>query len=139
MGKIQSQSTSNPVSFCMPAVVEALNGPQDSIAMMLTEFDKRRKYIVERLNGMDSVTCFTPKGAFYVFPNFSGLYGRKAGDRTIENSTDFADYLLSDYKTAIVPGIAFGADDFARLSYATSMENIVKGLDRIEEAISALS
>jgi aspartate aminotransferase len=139
MNKIQSQSTSNPVSFCMPAVEEALNGPQDSVAMMLAEFDKRRKYIVEKLNAMDGVSCFTPKGAFYVFPNFSGLYGRSFKGKVIENSTDFADYLLGEAKVSIVPGIAFGADDCARLSYATSMDNIVKGLDRIEAAISDLS
>ncbi len=139
MSKIQSQSTSNPVSFCMPAVEEALNGPQDFVAMMVAEFDKRRRYIVKRVNAMDGVSCFMPKGAFYVFPNFSGLYGRSFKGKTIENSTDFADYLLSESKVAIVPGIAFGADDFARLSYATSMENIEKGLDRIEAAISDLS
>jgi aspartate aminotransferase len=138
MNKIQSQSTSNPVSFCMPAVEEALNGPQDSVAMMLAEFDKRRKYIVEKLNAMDGVSCFTPKGAFYVFPNFSGLYGRSFKGKVIENSTDFADYLLGEAKVSIVPGIAFGADDCARLSYATSMDNIVKGLERIEAAIADL-
>ncbi len=139
MSKIQSQSTSNPVSFCMPAVEEALNGPQDFVAMMVAEFDKRRRYIVKRVNAMDGVSCFMPKGAFYVFPNFSGLYGRSFKGKTIENSTDFADYLLSESKVAIVPGIAFGADDFARLSYATSMENIEKGLERIEAAISDLT
>ena len=139
MSKIQSQSTSNPVSFCMPAVEEALNGPQDFVAMMVAEFDKRRRYIVKRLNNMDGVSCFTPKGAFYVFPNFSGLYGRSFKGKAIENSTDFADYLLGEAKVAVVPGIAFGADDFARLSYATSMENIEKGLDRIEAAIGDLS
>jgi aspartate aminotransferase len=138
MTKIQSQSSSNPVSFCMPAVQEALEGPQDFVTMMLSEFDKRRRYIVERLNDMDGVNCFTPKGAFYVFPNFSGLYGRSFKGNRIENSTDYADYLLSEAKVAIVPGIAFGADEFARLSYATSMENIEKGLDRIEAAIKAL-
>ena len=138
MSKIQSQSTSNPVSFCMPAVEEALNGPQDFVAMMVAEFDKRRRYIVKRLNTMDGVSCFTPKGAFYVFPNFSGLYGRSFKGKAIENSTDFADYLLGEAKVAVVPGIAFGADDFARLSYATSMENIEKGLDRIEAAIADL-
>jgi aspartate aminotransferase len=138
MNKIQSQSTSNPVSFCMPAAEEALNGPQDFVAMMVNEFDKRRRYTVDRLNAMDGVSCFIPKGAFYVFPNFSGLYGRSFNDKRIENSTDYADYLLSEASVAIVPGIAFGADDFARLSYATSMENIEKGLDRIEAAIADL-
>ncbi|MDF1536939.1 MAG: pyridoxal phosphate-dependent aminotransferase [bacterium] len=138
MGKIQSQSTSNPVSFCMPATEEALKGPQDFVAMMVGEFDKRRRYIVERLNAMNGVSCFTPKGAFYVFPNFSELYGRSFKGKRIENSTDFADYLLGEAKVAVVPGIAFGADDFARLSYATSMKNIEKGLDRIEAAIADL-
>jgi aspartate aminotransferase len=138
MTKIQSQSTSNPVSFVMPAIVEALDGPQDFIAMMLEQFDKRRRYIVDRLNTMDGVSCFTPVGAFYVFPNFSGLYEKSFKGKKIENSNGLADYLLDEAKVAIVPGIAFGADEGARLSYASSMENITKGLDRIEEAIAAL-
>ncbi len=138
MTKIQSQSTSNPVSFVMPAVVEALDGPQDFITMMLEQFDKRRLYIVDRLNSMHGVSCFTPIGAFYVFPNFSGLYERSFSGKKIENSNGFADYLLDEAKVAIVPGIAFGADEFARLSYASSMENIIEGLDRIEAAIAAL-
>lgn len=138
MSKIQSQSTSNTVSFIMPAVEEALNGPQDFIEMMVVQFDKRRLYMLERLNAMDGVSCFKPQGAFYVFPNFSGLYGRKFNGKAIEGSNDFADYLLDEAKVAIVSGIAFGSDDYARLSYAISMENIEKGLDRIEEAIAAL-
>jgi len=138
MTKIQSQSTSNPVSFCMPAAEEALNGPQDFVAMMVSQFDKRRRYIVDRLNDMDGVSCFTPKGAFYAFPNFSGLYGRSFKGERIGNSTDFADYLLREARVAIVPGVAFGADSFARLSYATSMENIEEGLNRIEAAIAGL-
>lgn len=138
MNKIQSQSTSNPVSFCMPAVREALDGPQDFVTMMVSEFDKRRRYIVDRLNSLDSVSCFTPKGAFYAFPNFSRLYERSFRGKKIEDSTGYADYLLSEARVAIVPGIAFGAEEFARLSYATSMDNIEKGLDRIEQAIGAL-
>lgn len=136
--KIQSQSTSNPVSFIMPAVEEALNGPQDFIGTMVAEFDKRRIYMYDRLNAMDGVSCFKPQGAFYVFPNFSGLYGRKFNGKAIEGSNDFADYLLDEAKVAIVSGIAFGADDYARLSYAIAMGNIEKGLDRIEAAIAAL-
>jgi len=136
--KIQSQSTSNPVSFIMPAVEEALNGPQDFIPMMVAEFDRRRIYMCDRLNAMDSVSCFRPQGAFYVFPNFSRLYGRKFKGKAIANSGDFADYLLDEAKVAIVSGNAFGADDFARLSYAIAMANIEKGLDRIEAAIKAL-
>ncbi|MGD8352552.1 MAG: pyridoxal phosphate-dependent aminotransferase [Pseudomonadota bacterium] len=135
---IQSQSTSNPVSFIMPAVQEALNGPQDFIDMMVAEFDRRRIYMCDRFNAMDGVSCFKPQGAFYVFPNFSGLYGRKFRDKVIGNSGDFADYLLEEAKVAIVSGNAFGADDYARLSYAIAMESIEKGLDRIEEAIADL-
>ena len=138
MNNIQSQSTSNPVSFVMPAVEEALNGPQDFIDMMVAEFDRRRIYMCDRLNAMEGVSCFKPQGAFYVFPNFSGLYGRKFKGKVMENSGDFADYLLDEAKVAIVSGNAFGADDFARLSYAIAMENIEKGLDRIESAIAAL-
>jgi aspartate aminotransferase len=92
----------------------------------------------DRLNAMEGVSCFKPQGAFYVFPNFSGLYGRKFKGKVMENSGDFADYLLDEAKVAIVSGNAFGADDFARLSYAIAMENIEKGLDRIESAIAAL-
>jgi aspartate aminotransferase len=138
MNKIQSQSTSNPVSFCMPAVEAALDGPQDFVSMMVAQFDKRRRYIVDRLNAMEGVSCFMPKGAFYAFPNFSGFYGRSFKGKKIGDSTGFADYLLSEAKVAIVPGIAFGADGFARLSYATGMENIEKGLDRIDSAVAVL-
>jgi aspartate aminotransferase len=135
---IQSQSTSNPVSFVMPAVEEALNGPQGFIDTMVAEFDRRRLYMCDRLNAMDGVSCFRPQGAFYVFPNFSGLYGRKFKDKAIGNSGEFADYLLDEAKVAIVSGNAFGADDYARLSYAIAMENIEKGLARIEAAIADL-
>ncbi len=138
MSKIQSQSTSNPVSFIMPAVEEALNGPQDFIGMMVAEFDRRRVYMHQRLNAMPGISCFKPQGAFYVFPNFSGLYGKKFKGKAIEGSNDFADYLLEEAKVAIVSGIAFGNDDYARLSYAIAMESIEKGLDRIEAAIGAL-
>jgi len=138
MTNIQSQSTSNPVSFIMPAVEEALNGPQDFIDMMVAEFDRRRNYMCDRLNSMEGVSCFKPQGAFYVFPNFSQLYGRKFKGKVMQNSGDFADYLLDEAKVAIVSGNAFGADDFARLSYAIAMSNIEKGLDRIEAAIAEL-
>ena len=138
IAKIQSQSTSNNTSFTLPAAVEALNGPQDFVEMMVVEFDKRRKYIVERLNGMDGVDCFDPVGAFYVFPNFAQVHKRSFKGKLIGDSTGLADYLLSEAKVAVVPGIAFGADDNARLSFATSMENIEKGIDRIEAAIGDL-
>ncbi len=138
MTKMQSQSTSNPTSIAQKAAVEALRGPQDAVAVMAAEFDKRRLYIVERLNAMTGVTCFKATGAFYVFPNFSGIYGKSFNGRVINNSTDFAAYLLEEAKVAIVPGVAFGADRYARLSYASSMENITKGMDRIDAAIGNL-
>jgi aspartate aminotransferase len=138
MTKMQSQSTSNPTSIAQKAAVEALNGPQDAVAKMVVEFEKRRSYIVERLNAIPEVSCFKSTGAFYAFPNFSRIYGKSFAGTTISNSTEFAAYLLEHAKVALVPGIAFGSDRYARLSYATSMENITKGLDRIEEAVRNL-
>ncbi|WP_298267508.1 pyridoxal phosphate-dependent aminotransferase [Geobacter sp.] len=139
MTKMQSQSTSNATSIAQKASVEALNGSQDAVAAMVKEFEKRRTYIVDRLNAIPGVTCFRSTGAFYAFPNFSGVYGKTTpAGRKIGNSSDFAAYLLEDAKVALVPGVAFGDDRYARLSYATSLETIKKGLDRIEEAIRNL-
>jgi aspartate aminotransferase len=139
MTKMQSQSTSNATSIAQKASVEALNGPQDAVPAMVAEFEKRRTYIVDRLNAIPGVTCFRSNGAFYAFPNFSGVYGKTTPNgKKIENSTDFAAYLLDDAKVALVPGVAFGDDRYARLSYAISMETIKKGIDRIEEAIKNL-
>jgi aspartate aminotransferase len=121
---VQSHSTSNPTSFAQKGAVAALNGPQDHLAKWLGEFSKRRSYAFERLNKIPGVSCVNAKGAFYLFPNISGT-GLK--------STEFCAKLLEQEKVAAVPGIAFGADDYIRLSYATSMANIEKGLDRIEK------
>ncbi|HSR10610.1 MAG TPA: pyridoxal phosphate-dependent aminotransferase, partial [Thermodesulfobacteriota bacterium] len=128
MDKVQTQNVSNPVSFCQKAAVEALAGPQDSVGKMVAEFDRRRKYIVQRLNGMPGVTCSLPKGAFYVFPNITGVFGKKWGERKISNSWEVTDYILEEAKVAAVAGAAFGTDDFIRFSYATSMANIEKGM-----------
>ena len=138
MTNIQSQSTSNATSITQKASVEALTGPQDFLQTMLSEFDKRRKYMVERLNAMKGVTCKTPVGAFYAFPNVSGYFGRKFNGAPVNNSLELSTYLLEHGKVALVPGSAFGDDKYIRLSYATSMENIKKGLDRIEEALGNL-
>ncbi|MBA4348494.1 MAG: aspartate aminotransferase [Thermodesulfovibrio sp.] len=138
MTNIQSQSTSNPTSIAQKAAVAALTGPQDFTSMMRTEFDKRRRFLVERLNAVRGVSCIMPTGAFYAFPDISKLYGKKAGSRAINSSLDFALYLLEDAKVALVHGDAFGDDNYIRISYATSMENISKGLERIKEAISGL-
>lgn len=138
MTNIQSQSTSNPTSIAQKAAVAALNGPQDFIAVMRTEFDKRRKFLVEGLNAINSVCCLNPNGAFYAFPNVSAFYGKKAGSRQINSSLDMAMYLLEEAKVALVHGEAFGDDKYIRISYATSMENIKKGLERIEGALTEL-
>jgi len=139
MNNIQSQSTSNPTSISQKASVEAFIGPQDEVKKMVTAFTQRRDYIVERLNGMKGVSCFSPTGAFYVFPNFSSYYGKSYQGRKISNSSDLADFFLNVAKVAVVPGVEFGADPFERLSFATSMENIRQGLDRIEIALNELS
>lgn len=138
MANIQSQSTSNPCSISQKAALEALRGPQDFIKTMNVEFDKRRKYMVEQLNKIPGVSCLMPVGAFYAFPNVARLYGKSIQGKTIKNSSDLATYLLEEAKVALVSGDAFGADPYIRLSYATSMENIQKGLNRIAKAVSEL-
>jgi len=139
MANIQSQSTSNPTSISQKAAVEALRGPQDFIQVMNSEFDKRRKYMVERLNRITGMSCLMPVGAFYAFPRVSPLFGKSVNSKLIRNSSDLAAYLLEEAKVALVSGDAFGADAYMRLSYATSMEIIVKGLDRIERAVNKLA
>jgi len=139
MNKIQSQNISNPVSFCQKAAVEALIGPQNSVREMIVEFDKRRRYIVERLDAMPGIRCSLPKGAFYVFPNVTGLFGKKWKDKRISNSSDVTDFFLEEARVAVVAGIGFGDDDYVRLSYATSMKNIEKGMDSLQEALKKLT
>jgi aspartate aminotransferase len=139
MTNIQSQSTSNPTSISQKAAVEALKGPQDFIAIMLAEFDRRRKFLIGELNSISGMSCLYPTGAFYAFPNTSKLYGKTSGDRTISSSSDFALYLLEKANVALVHGEAFGDDAYIRLSYATSIEEIKKGVDRIREAVSKLA
>jgi aspartate aminotransferase len=138
MNKVQGQNISNPVSFCQKASIEALIGPQDSVREMIVEFDQRRRYMVDRLNAMPGITCPLPKGAFYAFPNVTGLFGKKGGDKRISNSSDVTDFLLEEAKVAVVGGSGFGDDNYIRFSYATSLENIEKGMDRMQEALRKL-
>jgi len=105
---------------------------------MVSEFEKRRHFIVERLNRLPGVSCMKPRGAFYVFPNVSGTYGKSAGGHGVENSASLTAYLLDVAEIAVVPGVEFGSDDNIRLSYATSMNNIERGLERMEKALGAL-
>lgn len=138
INKIQSHSTSNPNSIAQKASVMALKGPQDFIKQMVDEFDRRRTYIAARLKNLPGVKAVIPQGAFYIFPNFSSYFGRKVGDRFIGNSLDLADYLLEKALIAVVPGAAFGEDGCLRFSYATSQEQIEKGMDRLEKALKEL-
>jgi len=127
---VQSHSTSNPTSFAQKGAVAAMTGPQDHLATWLAEFNKRRTFAWNKLNGIPGISCVNAKGAFYLFPNIS---------KTGLKSADFCARLLEAEKVAAVPGIAFGADDYIRLSYATSMANIEKGLERIDRFCRALA
>jgi len=138
VNKIQSQNTSNPASISQKAAVEALNGDQAVVGKMVSEFRKRRDVIVQMLNDIPDVKCLSPEGAFYVFPNVSGIYGRSFKGKKITNSAELIDYLLDEVNVAIVPGAAFGSDDHVRFSYATSLKNIEEGLKRVKNAIAKL-
>lgn len=134
----QSHSTSCPSSIAQYAALEALRGPQESVAKMRSEFDRRRLFLINRLNAIDRIRCINADGAFYLMPNIKLYFGTRYNDRQIRNSTDFAEYLLEEAHVAVVPGTAFCADDNVRISYATSMENLQKGLDRIEAVLAKL-
>jgi aspartate aminotransferase len=139
MTTVQSQSTSNPTSISQKAAAAALNEGDAFIKEMVAEFDQRRRYMVERLNKIPGVQCAMPKGAFYAFPHVGRLIGRRTPEGPLASAAALASYLLQDARTALVPGEAFGAPEHLRFSYATNMQNIVAGLDRIEDAIHRLS
>jgi aspartate aminotransferase len=117
--------------------VEALNGDQGTIEAMRKAFDKRRKYMVKRLNNMEGISCLTPVGAFYAFPNISKILERgiEYNGKKISNSFDISNFILKEAEVALIPGSAFEAEGYLRLSYATSMEDIKEGLDRIENIL----
>lgn len=141
VSKLQGQSTSNPTSIAQAATVEALTGDsiEGEIQKMVAEFQKRRDVLMERYAQLPGVSCYNPPGSFYSFPDFSGLYGKPWNGKTLQGSLDIAEFLLEEAKVALVPGIAFGADNNQRLSFATSMANITEGLNRIEKAVKGLS
>lgn len=138
INKLQSHSTSNASSISQAAGVEAFNGPQDYIENLKNEFQTRRDYLYNELTTMDGINCYKPQGAFYLFPKISTFFNKKTDKILIKNSTDFAMYLLQEAKVATVPGSAFGAEGYIRLSYATSKENLQQAVERIREAISKL-
>jgi len=133
MGRLQSHMTSNPVTFAQYAAVAALGSEADqAIETMRTEFDRRAKVMADRLNSIDGIECAVPTGAFYCFPDVSAHYGRSINEVQITDSMDFAEALLEQANVALVPGVAFGCDNNVRLSFACSLEQINKGLDRME-------
>jgi aspartate aminotransferase len=134
MKKIQSQSTSNPTSISQVAAQAALEGPQECIGEMLTAFKERHDYVVERLNGMDGIECLPTDGTFYCFPNVEGALKKISA---VKNDLEFSEYLISEGGVALVPGTAFGLGGHVRLSIATSMQNLEKALDRIEQVVKA--
>jgi aspartate aminotransferase len=134
MKKIQSQSTSNPTSISQVAAQAALEGPQDCINEMLTAFKERHDYVVERLNRMDGIDCLPSDGTFYCFPNVEQALSKLSG---VKNDLEFSEYLITEAGVALVPGTAFGLSGHVRLSIATSMQNLQKALDRIEQVLKA--
>jgi aspartate aminotransferase len=135
MTKLQSHSTSNPTSISQKAAVEALRGPQSSVPIMLAEYRKRRDFVIGRLREIPGVSIVVPKGAFYAYPNISVAY--RGGN--VKNSLEFAEKLLAEAHVAVVPGEAFGTMDHIRISYATSMHELERGLDRLHRFIQQVS
>jgi len=136
MGNYLSHSTSSPSTISQLAAAEALKGPQDSVAAMCVEFEKRRDYIYDRINAMDGLSCRKPDGAFYIMLNIEKQIGRKLGGKQINNSDEFSLALLESGKVATVSCTGFGCDNFVRLTYASSMESIKKGMDRLERFVN---
>ena len=134
MAKLQSHSTSNPTSIAQKAGLEAMLGPQESVGQMLGEYRRRRDFVVERLRQIPGVTIGTPKGAFYAYPNISVAFGSGA----VKNSMEFATKLLEESHVAVVPGEAFGTNDHVRISYATSLAELERGIDRLHKFIDSL-
>ncbi len=137
-GNIQSQSTSNATSIAQAAALEAIQGPQDEVQIMVREFQKRRDLIVERLSRIPGFRCFNPQGAFYLFPNVSALLGKTARGKKLGSASDLAQYFLEEARVLAVPGEDFGSTENIRFSYATSLEEIEKGCERMEAAVNKL-
>ena len=138
MGSVQSHQTSNPNSIAQKAALEALTGPQDHVANMLKEFEKRRDYMYDRLSSMKYFSCLKPEGAFYTFINVKETFNKKYKGEKINDVNRFAQILIEDFNVAVIPCGDFGSPDNIRLSYATSIEQIKEGLDRIERCINEL-
>ncbi len=138
MSSLQSHTTANPNSIAQYASVAALKGDIATIENMVKEFKNRRDYMVKKINEIENLSCINPDGAFYVMMNISKIFGKKSNSIELKDSLSFSQALLEKEKVAVIPGIGFGVDNYVRLSYATSMENIKKGLDRVEKFIIEL-
>ena len=140
MSKLQSQSTSNPSSISQAAALAALEGPEEFLLERNEKFKTRRDMVVKMLNACNGLSCIKPSGAFYVYPSCSGIIGKSSKEgKIIENSIDFSSYLLESVGVAVVPGSAFGADPFFRISYATSDSILEEACNRIKKACEQLS
>ncbi|MDU2290204.1 MAG: pyridoxal phosphate-dependent aminotransferase [Clostridium celatum] len=138
MTNIQSHMTSNVCSITQYAAIEALNGPQDKVREMIVEFEKRRNYMVKTLEEMNNLSIIKPEGAFYIMINIDKCLGKEINGQKINDSMEFSAKLLEHEKVAVIPGKAFGLDNYVRVSYATSMELIEKGLERINDFVNKL-
>ena len=136
MSRIQSHSTSNPTSFAQVGAVTALTASQEAVEEMRRAFEERRNVICQRFDEIEGITYARPQGAFYIFPDVSAHYGRNINGKTVNGSVDMTDYLLDNARVGVIPGSASGADNHLRLSFATSLEDINRGLDRIKEALA---
>ncbi len=138
INSFQSHATSNPNSIAQYATIKALNSPEAAVEEMVARFAKRRTAMLERIAKMQDAYCIVPEGAFYVMLVVNGVYGKKFGNKAITDSVSFSDALLDAAKVAVVPGVAFGADDCVRLSYSLSMKDMLEGLDRIDAFLMSL-
>jgi aspartate aminotransferase len=137
MANVQSHASSNPNSIAQAATVAALEGGMAEVENMKKHFVKRRDFMVDMFNSIDGVSCRRPQGAFYIMMNIEQLIGRTMYGKTINSSDDFAALFLDVAKVAVVPGSGFGADNYVRWSYATSMDNIVEGVERLKKFLAA--
>lgn len=139
MATLQGQSTTNPTSITQAAAIAALAGDQSCVGTMLTEFTRRRAYVLSRLDAIAGVTCVTPRGAFYVFPTMAAFLGRTVGGLTLDSAGDLARYLLTECGVAVVGGEDFGAPENIRITYATSLENLEEGMNRLERGLATIA
>lgn len=139
MNRIQAHSSSNPTSISQWAALEAITGPQDEVRAMVEAFTLRRRLMIEGLSGIPGVLCPEPEGAFYLFPDVSALLGKRAGDQVIRTTVELCGHLLDKYRLSSVPGSAFGVEGHLRISYASSRETLEKALDRLVDALGALT